>query len=387
MMYATWQMLALIMGPRRARRRLTGAAMSEKRRKPSMRDVAERANVSVSAVSLVVRNQPGVSDETRERVWATIRALGYVVAESQAESRPAAVGLLIERSSMPAILDIFYGEVLRGFQTEAQRLGYQVRLHMFDRDEERFDRTYAAMAEGVQGLVIANDGDITPEMIAQAQGSRLPLVLIESYSPDKPIPCVIGDNFIAGYTVTKHLLALGHAGVGLLRGPAKYSSLTDRYRGCLAALAEAGYLPPPEWTPAPAPGNYQRGYTQMREILRLPQRPRAVVAVHDKIAFGAMEAIREAGLRIPDDMAIASIDDVAESAHSRPPLTSFHIPRAEIGVIAMQLLHRQINAESLIPVKHIVHGELVVRASCGGAAATAERALAAGQGPALRSGV
>lgn len=338
---------------------------SEKRRKPSMRDVAERANVSVSAVSLVVRNQPGVSDETRERIWSTIRELGYTVAESANDSRAPSVGLLIERSSMPAILDIFYGEVIRGFQLEAQRLGYQVRLHMFDRAEERFDRAYADLAEGVQGLVIANDGDINAEMIAQAQGSQLPLVLIESYLCGTPLPCVIGDNFIAGYTVTKHLLDLGYSTIGLLRGPSKYSSLTDRYRGCLAALAEAGMLVPADWTPPPVSRVYQRGYAQMREILKLPERPRAVVAVHDKIAFGAMEAIREAGLRIPEDIAIASIDDVAESAHTRPPLTSFRIPRAEMGTLAMQLLHRQIGDESTIPVKHIVYGELVVRQSCG----------------------
>jgi LacI family transcriptional regulator len=348
--------------------------MSEKKRKPSMRDVAERANVSVSAVSLVVRNQPGVSDETRERVWATIRELGYAVAESQSDSRPPVVGLLIERSSMPVMMDIFYGEVIGGFQIEAQRLGYQVLLHMFDRAQERFDRTYADMAEAVQGLVIANDGDITTEMVAQTQSDKLPMVLIESYLPGKQLPCVIGDNFTAGYTVTRHLLSLGHQAIGLLRGLPKYSSLTDRYRGCLAALAEANLLPPPEWTPAPVGGPYQRGYLQMREILRLPKLPRAVVAVHDKIAFGALEAIREAGLRIPEDMAIVGIDDVAESAHTRPPLTSFHIPRAEMGLLAMQLLHRQINAESIVPVKSIVYGELVVRESCGGAPAPADRA-------------
>jgi LacI family transcriptional regulator len=341
--------------------------MSEKKRKPNMRAVAERANVSVSAVSLVVRNQPGVSDETRERVWDAIRQLGYIVAESPSASRPPAVGLLIERSAMPAILDIFYGEVIRGFQIEAQRLGYQVRLHMFDRAQERFDRTYADMAEYVQGLVIANDGEITPEMIAQSQDSKLPLVLIESYLPGKAIPCIIGDNFIAGYTVTRHLLAQGYTTLGLLRGPAKYSSLTDRYRGCLAAMAEVGMLPRPEWTPPATDSPYQRGYFQMREILKLPQQPRAIVAVHDKSAFGAMEAIREAGLRIPEDMAIVGIDDVAESVHSRPPLTSFRIPRADMGILALQLLHRQITNESLIPVKSIVYGDLIVRESCGGA--------------------
>src|SRR5438093_8250821 len=135
-----------------------------KPRRPSMRDVAEMANVSVSAVSLVVRNKPGVADDTRERVWDAISRLGYTITNSRENGRAPTVGLLIERGSMPAILDIFYGEVIHGFQTEAQRLGYQVLLHMFDRAEERFDRMYAGLADDVQGFVIANDGDITAEM-------------------------------------------------------------------------------------------------------------------------------------------------------------------------------------------------------------------------------
>lgn len=336
-----------------------------KKHKPSMRDVAELANVSVSAVSLVVRNKPGVAEDTRERVWDAISRLGYTVATNHEEVRAPTVGLLIERGSMPAILDIFYGEVIRGFQTEAQRLGYQVLLHMFDRDEERWDGMYATLADDVQGFVIANDGDITAEMVTQAQAARLPLVLIENYILGQKLPCVIGDNFIAGYTATRHLLSLGHRSIALLQGPAKYSSLVERLRGCLSAAAEARILIPDEWLPPPFNGPFQRGYLQMREILKLSERPTAVVAVHDKIAFSAMEAIKEGGLRIPEDIAIVSIDDVAESAHARPPLTTFRIPRAEMGVLAMQKLHRLITGEPEIAVKSIVYGELVVRQSCG----------------------
>jgi DNA-binding LacI/PurR family transcriptional regulator len=102
----------------------------------------------------------------------------------------------------------------------------------------------------------------------------------------------------------------------------------------------------------------------MQEILRLPHRPTAVVAISDKTAFGAMEAIKGAGLRIPEDIAIASIDNVAESGYSRPPLTSFHIPRIEMGILAMQKLHRQINSEQEAAVKSIVYGNLIVRESC-----------------------
>jgi DNA-binding LacI/PurR family transcriptional regulator len=139
----------------------------------------------------------------------------------------------------------------------------------------------------------------------------------------------------------------------------------DRLKGCLAAAAEAGILIPPEYMPHPMSGHPKKGYVQMQEILSLPQRPTAIVAISDKTAFGAMEAIKEAGLRIPEDIAITSIDNVAESAYTRPPLTSFHMPRTAMGQLAMQKLHRLISGEPEVPVKSIIYGELVVRESSG----------------------
>lgn len=329
----------------------------------SMRDIARAAGVSVSAVSLVVREKPGVAVETRERVQRIISELGYE--PGSAADRPMTIGLLIERSAAPATLDVFYGDIIRGIQTEAQRLGYQVLLHMFDRAGESGEGLRAALEGEVRGLLIANDGDITPELVVQLESIGAPLVLVESYVPGHRLPCILGDNFAAGYAATRHLLDLGHRSLALLRGPRKYSSLTDRLMGCLAAAAEAGLLVPPELMPQPTAGHPQKGYLQMREVLRLPQRPTAVVAISDKTAFGAMEAIREAGLRIPQDIAVTSIDDVAESAFTRPPLTSVRIPRLEMGTLAMQKLHRLVSGEAEPPVKSLVYGELVVRESCG----------------------
>src|SRR5262245_41285210 len=334
------------------------------KRRPSMRDVADAASVSVSAVSLVVRGKPGVAAETRERVGDATSRLSYTVASPE-NGNTAVVGLLIERTSLPVILDIFYGDVIRGFQIEAQRLGYQVLLHMFDHAAESLESLRTSLAGEVDGLVVANDGDITPEMVIQLEALQAPLVLVESYLPGQQLPCVLGDNFTAGYTVMQHLLNLGHRSVAILRGPRKYSSLMDRLKGCLAAAAEAGFLIPPEYMPHPVSGHPKKGYVQMQEILQLPQRPTAIVAISDKTAFGAMEAIKEAGLRIPEDIAIASIDDVSESAYTRPPLTSVRIPRAQMGVLAMQKLHRLINGEQEIAVKSVVYADLVVRESCG----------------------
>jgi DNA-binding LacI/PurR family transcriptional regulator len=103
----------------------------------------------------------------------------------------------------------------------------------------------------------------------------------------------------------------------------------------------------------------------MKRVLALAPRPTAVVAISDKTAFGAMSAILEAGLSIPRDIAIVGIDNVTDSLYAHPPLTTYHIPRREMGVLAMRKLHRIISGEPEIAVKSVVYGELIVRESCG----------------------
>jgi DNA-binding LacI/PurR family transcriptional regulator len=143
---------------------------------------------------------------------------------------------------------------------------------------------------------------------------------------------VLGDNFMAGYQITQHMLNLGHNDIAVLKGPSKYSSLVDRLRGCMAAMAEKHLLFPPEWMPEPMDGHPLKGYVQMQEILALARHPTAVIAISDKTAIGAMDAIREAGLRIPNDIAVGSIDNTRESQFLRPPLTTVHIPKYELGL-------------------------------------------------------
>ena len=329
-----------------------------------MRDVAREAGVSLSAVSLVVNGKPGVSPEIREHVQQIISDLGYKNTLTSDNGSAQAVGLLIEKSSMPVIVDAFYGEIIRGFQTEAQRMGYHIVLSMFDRTVDDLDELCNSLESKVKGLVVANDGDITPEMIVQLQSLRVPLVLVENHILNQKIPAVLGDNFVAGYTIMRYVIDCGHKAIAILKGPTKYSSLVHRLLGMYAAVGEAGLVIPREWMPKPVSGHPHKGYMQMLEILRLPQRPTAVVAISDKTALGAMEAIKEYGLRIPDDISIVSIDDISESAYTRPPLTTMRIPKYEMGVVAFNKLHRLIQGEMELPVQSIVYSDLIERESC-----------------------
>ena len=236
---------------------------------------------------------------------------------------------------------------------------------MYNKDRERLDEVCADLAESTLGLVIANDGDITPEMVVQLEASDVPLVLIENHIEGHHLPTVLGDNFTAGYTVMRHLISLGHTKIAVIRGPNKYSSLVDRLRGCLSAAAEANIHIPDELMPIATSKHPYKGYLQMKRVLARQQQPSAVVSISDKTAFGAMSAITEAGLRIPKDISLVSIDNVADSVYTQPPLTTFNIPKMEMGVLAIRRLHRIISGEQEIAVKSIVYGDLVVRESTG----------------------
>ena len=333
------------------------------RSKASMRDIASAADVSVTTVWMVIHNKPGISPHTAERVWSAINDLDYRPRRSDSNPQLETVGLLIEQSSIPAISDVFYGDVIRGVQSEAESLGMRVVLSVFDRNKRGFDLN--GLIHGVRGVVVANDGDLPAQTVLQLTALDIPIVLIESYIADQDFPCVLGDNFMAGYQITRHILNLGHRDIAILKGPSKYSSLVDRLRGCMAAMAEEHLLFPPEWMPEPMSGHPIKGYVQMQEILALDRHPTAVIAISDKTAIGAMDALREAGLRIPDDMAIGSIDNTRESQFTRPPLTTVHIPKYELGVLAMQKLKRIIMGEDTTAFKSVVYSELIVRESCG----------------------
>src|SRR4030095_219305 len=163
--------------------------------------------------------------------------------------------------------------VILGCGMKTNGMGYKVLLHMFDHAAESLESLRTSLAGEVDGLVVANDGEITPEMVIQLEALQAPLVVVESYLPGQQLPCVWGDNFTAGYAVMQHLLDLGHRSIAILRGPRKYSSLTDRLKGCFAAAAERGLLIPAEYMPHTVSGHPKKGYVQMQEILRLPQRP------------------------------------------------------------------------------------------------------------------
>ena len=222
--------------------------------------------------------------------------------------------------------------------------------------------TRAARAE-VDGLIVANGGDITDERIGELARAGLPLVLVDNHVLGQQLHCILADNLGAGYLATRHLLDLGHRRIALLSGPRRYRNFVDRLDGYLDALREAGLDPDPALMPPPPDHEERKGESQMRALLALPERPTAVVAISDKTAFGALAVFQHAGIKVPDEISLASIGDVSDARSTLPPLTTVSIPRHQMGILAVRRLQDLLTGQPASPHKLVLYTHLVHRES------------------------
>lgn len=339
-----------------------------------LRDIATASGVSVAAASLALNGRDGVSDETRRRVVAAAESLGYV-RRADRPRRPARgfLGFVIEQLPFPVFADIFYGEVVHGIDEEAHELGFSTGFTVVQGErpvEARAKVRQMLQGNRVRGLIVIGGSNLIDELVRELARQPVPLVLLDNYLLDLPLDGVEMDHKVGGYLATRHLIELGHREIGFIAGPAKYRTLGDRADGYRRALGDAGLPIDPELiaVPSGASGG-KKGYHEMRDLLARPRRPTAVFAVSDKAAFGAIDAVREAGLRLPADLSLVGFDDVHEASLLDPPLTTISVPKRLMGRLAVRVLADRLGiaAEGAFsiasPAKVVVPVGLVVRGS------------------------
>jgi LacI family transcriptional regulator len=330
---------------------------------PTIKDVAAAAGVSTAAVSLYLNDRAGISQATRDRIAASIKELGYVPrANGRRGAGEGYVGMLVEELPLPIYSDHFYAQVLRGIHAEAERLGHNLVLSVLDQAQAGLPRVVAE--QHVSGLLAIGGGDITDELLNRLADEGIALVAVDNYSLSRHIDSVVTDDQAGAYLAVRHLLDLGHRRIAMILGPDKYKPLVERYRGYRQAMREAGLQIEEALVQPPiSHGLARKGYREMQRLLERQPRPTAVFAVTDRTALGALDAIYEHGLRVPDDISLIGFDDIAPGAQARPPLSTIHRPTYEMGVAAMRRLGAVIAGQSLLPMKLVLYNDLVVRES------------------------
>ena len=333
---------------------------------PSVRDVAERAGVSVGTVSHALNHPERVADSTLERVRAAIAELGFVRSETARRLRhggSSLVGVLVHDISNP-----FFTEAARGIEDRLREDNRVPMLGSTDSDPDR-ERELMSLLAGldVRGVIVTPSTS-TLDNLAVLAGRGIRIVLMDHPPISEELPTVSGDDVAGARAAVAHLVELGHRRIGFVNGPLSVRQPIDRRDGALPALSEAG-LDPAEVLREVEAASGGQGYTAdagavgAAELLRADPPPSALFCANDQLAIGAMREIRRRGLAIPDDVAIVGYDDVDIASELITPLTSVHVPMRDIGRAAADLLladGSQVRHVSFAP-------ELVVRASTAGA--------------------
>lgn len=330
----------------------------------TVRDVAQVAGVSMTTVSRVVRGERYVRPEVREAVQAAMADLDYrpsTLARQFREQRTRVVGFVV-----PDISEPFYAGILRGVEKALRPQGFIVAIH--DTDERaslEVDAVASLMDGRAAGLIVASSGPWPNSLRERFEREHVPVVAIDNVLDGLDVDAVYDDNEVGARVITRHLAEHGHVRVGFVGGILAESSGAERLAGYRAALAEAG-LPADERLVVTGDWRYQSARLYALKILHEPDPPTAIVAANYVVALGVMKAARSLGLRIPDDVALASFDDYDVAELLDPPLTSLRRDVDAMGAAAASLLVEQLYPQVQREPRQIrLPHEFVARRSCG----------------------
>jgi len=335
------------------------------KKKTTIRDVAAAAGVSHQTVSRVINDRPDVAEGTRHRVWQVIEELGYqpsAIARSLVSQRSYTLGLITADFT-----DFFFTQVIVGAEAEARQHDYFFMLCSTERNPDDEPEYLRLLTERqVDGILFARPStERDDHHIVSLLRQGVPLVTTAYHVPGERLTVVDVDNVDGGLQATQCLITGGHRQIGMINGPPGWKSVKDRAQGYKLALERAG-IPPDESLIEHGDWSYESGYEAMRRLLEKALHFTALFTHNDCMAIGAIRALREAGRRVPDDVAIVGYDDIPAAAYCHPPLTTIRQPMQQVGQVATRMLIELIEDPGVEREEVLLKTELVQRGSCGG---------------------
>ncbi|MDX3849202.1 LacI family DNA-binding transcriptional regulator [Streptomyces sp. AK02-01A] len=335
---------------------------------PTLEEVAARAGVGRGTVSRVINGSPRVSARARAAVEAAVAELGYVpnpAARALAANRADAVALVVPEPEARFFAEPYFSDIVHGIGETLADSGMQLLLTFAGNDRERGRLARYLASHRTDGVLIvaAHAGDPLPELLG---GLGIPTVISGRRSADEPLPSVDSDNAEGARGAVAHLHSRGRRTVATITGGLEVYGAACRLDGYRRARAEAG-LAPDERLTAVADFTEEGGRRAMRDLLARRPGLDAVFAASDVMAAGARQALRAAGRRVPDDVALVGFDDSAIARHMDPPLTSVRQPiqemgRAMAGLVLSEIAARQ-ERSTHEPHQIVLPTQLVIRDS------------------------
>lgn len=330
--------------------------------KATIREVADKAGVSVATVSRVFNNSPKVVEETRKRIILVADELRYspnYAARSLSTQRTESIGMLL-----PDLHGEFFSEVIRGVDETVQEQKHHLVVSSSHNKKSEIQAALKMMRGRVDGLIVMSP-DIDAKTLEENLPSKLPVVLLNCFVDDTAFDSINIDNVGGAYHIVMHLFGHKHTRIAIIKGTERNRDATLRLQGYSKALAENNIAREEELL---FPGDFtdSAGYDATRKILSMKNRPTAIFASNDSMAIGALIALRELNVEVPEEMAVVGFDDIPMARIARPKLTTVHVAINELGKLASETLFAAIRDKE----QHVRHHRLIptdisIRESCG----------------------
>ena len=325
----------------------------------TIHDVAERAGVSVATVSRVFNDKGSLREATYLRVLAVAERMRYVphaAARSLSTRQTSTIGVVL-----PELHGEFFSEVIRGIDVSARSRGLHLIVSGSHSDREEMSAVLRAVRGRVDGLIVMSP-DLDATTLLRDLPDYVPVVVLNALVEGRPSITI--DNAGGARAVVRHLAALGHRRIAFVSGPENNGDAAQRRRGYRAGVRAAGAASESDLEIS---GNFTEdsGYEAAKKIAARSSRPTAMFAANDAMAIGALSAFNEAGMRVPDDIALVGFDDIPIARFLSPPLTSVKVPIADLGRRSLDLLLDSSKTKRSETLKT----SLMVRQSCGAGSA------------------
>lgn len=307
----------------------------------TIRDIAKATGLSLGTISRALKNQSGLTEATRVRVFEVARQLGYDFSKLKS-GRVRRIAFLLHRQHNTLSSSPFFSPVLHGAEAACRREGIALSFVAIGPAEPVMEQIRVHQPDAILCA-----GFFEPEILHAIRAAGKPLVLIDMYLDD--FTSINPDNRLGGYLATRHLIQSGRKRIAMLSGPSAHYSIQERVHGFRKALYDAKMLANPELEIAiPHHANEEASVKKaMLKLLAMTQWPDAVFCYNDTTALTAMQACLEAGLKIPHDIAIVGFDDISAAAKSNPPLSSIHVDKEALGAEGVAMLLRKAQDEAV----------------------------------------
>lgn len=329
--------------------------------RPSIKDIAKKANVSVSTVSRVLNNSKYVRDELRERVLKAVEEYGYkpnLVARGLVNKKTNLIGVLI-----PRLANNFFAEIIEGVENLAHLYGYNILLGTSNNDVQKEVELLSVFVERQLDGIIFSVTEFTDEHRKFFEGLPVPTVFIGQEIEHGTYPYVTIDNVKASYEATKYLIKLGHKRIAIIAGPKDdVATGVDRLRGFVKAMEEEGLAVEHGWQ-IHKYHTIENGYLAASQVMSHEEKPTAIFACSDLLALGAINYLTEHGYSVPNDISVMGFDDIDLASIFKPKLTTVKQFPVEIGAISIRLLIDLMEKGQVLDLRNLVPYRIVVRES------------------------